>query len=205
VRSHSIAAVAAVLVLSVAGCRGGRSEETPFHLSGDMDWQPKKDPQQSSPVFADGRAMRPLVEGTVAQGHLKEDDAYWRGTLGGKPISRVPVSVDMAMLERGRDRYSVFCAPCHDEAGAGLGMAVQRGMPPPIALGSDRVQGMKDGEIFAVISDGVRNMPSYKNMIPVEDRWAIITWVRVLSRSQWAHMRDVPAAEKGSVREAGEL
>lgn len=182
------------LVLVAAGCRGGVSEDPPFHLIGDMDWQQKYLPEQTSPLFADGRAQRPLVEGTVAQGQLREDDAFYRGkTADGAFIATVPIPVDEATIKRGQDRFNIYCAPCHDQSGSGHGMVVTRGnYPTPTDLGSDRVRTMPDGEVFNAITNGVRNMPSYRKQIPVEDRWKIVTWVRVLNHSQHGAIGDVP-------------
>ena len=181
------------LTLVATGCRGATSEEPPIHLIGDMDWQQKFQPQEATPFFPDGRAMRPLVDGTVAQGQLREDDAYWRGRVDDKTfVARAPVKVDEKVLQRGQERFNIYCSPCHDKAGSGHGMAVQRGFPPPIDLAGDRVRGLSDGEVFDVITNGVRNMPSYRKQIPVQDRWAIVTWVRVLGHSQHASTNDVP-------------
>ncbi len=192
-------AVAAASASIAAGCRGETSAEPPVHLIGDMDWQPKYQANQASPLFEDGRAMRPLVEGTVAQGQLREDDAMYRGKSGEEYVATVPVPVDEALLQRGQDRYNIYCTPCHDKTGSGHGMIVKRGYPIPIDLASDRVRGLPDGQIFDVITNGVRNMPSYRKQIPVEDRWAIVTWVRVLERSQHASIDDVPAEQRGKI------
>jgi mono/diheme cytochrome c family protein len=182
-----------------AGCRGETSADPPIHLLGDMDWQPKYQANQASPLFADGRAMRPLVEGTVAHGELREDDAHYRGKSGDAYVATVPVPVDEALLLRGQQRFNIYCAPCHDQTGSGHGMIVKRGYPIPLDLASDRVRGLPDGQIFDVISNGVRNMPSYRKQIPVDDRWAIVTWVRVLGQSQHATIEDVPAEKRGGI------
>jgi mono/diheme cytochrome c family protein len=190
----------AVTAASIAaGCRGETSAEPPVHLIGDMDWQPKYQANQASPLFEDGRVMRPLVEGTVAQGELREDDAMYRGKSGEEYVATMPVLVDEALLQRGQDRYNIYCTPCHDKSGSGHGMIVKRGYPIPIDLASDRVRGFPDGQIFDVITNGVRNMPSYRKQIPIEDRWAIVTWVRVLERSQHASIDDVPPEQRGKI------
>lgn len=189
-----------LLVIAAAGCRGGVSQDPPFHVWGDMDWQQKYLPEQSSTLFPDGRAQRPLVEGTVAQGQLREDDAMYRGKAAdGSFIATAPIPVDEAVIKRGQDRFNIYCAPCHDQSGSGHGMVVQRGYPLPVDLGSDRVRTMPDGEIFNVITNGVRNMPSYKKQIPVEDRWKIVTWVRVLNHSQHATINDVPPEQRDRI------
>jgi mono/diheme cytochrome c family protein len=192
-----VTAVAAAAI--AAGCRGETSAEPPIHLIGDMDWQPKYQANQASPLFEDGRAMRPLVEGTVAQGQLREDDAMYRGKTGDAYVATVPVPVDEALLQRGQDRFNIYCTPCHDKSGSGHGMIVKRGYPIPLDLASDRVRGLPDGQIFDVITNGVRNMPSYRKQIPVEDRWAIVTWVRVIGRSQHATIEDVPPEQRDRI------
>jgi mono/diheme cytochrome c family protein len=157
-----------------------------------MDWQPKVRPQAASVAFADGVGMRTPVEGTVAKGELREDERYFQGTEGGVLIARSPVPATLALARRGQQRFDIYCAPCHDRAGSGKGIVVQRGYPPPMDLAGDRVRGLADGEIFRVISSGVRNMPGYAAQIPVGDRWAIVLWVRALGRSQHAALADVP-------------
>jgi len=191
--------IAAAALALVAGCRGGTSSDPPVHVIGDMDWQPKYQPEEASPIFADGRAMRPLVEGTVAQGELREDDGYYRGKQGDTFLAKVPVDVDEKLIRRGEDRFNIYCTPCHDKTGSGRGMVVRRGYPPPVDLSSERVRGLPDGEIFNVITNGVRNMPSYRKQIPVADRWAIVTWVRVLGHSQHGSLEDVPADKKDRI------
>ncbi|MBI4510423.1 MAG: cytochrome c [Deltaproteobacteria bacterium] len=187
------------LVTLLAGCRGQPSEKSPVHLIEDMDFQPKYQAMEASSFFADGRSMRPLVAGTIAQGMLEEDDAYFRGKNGDSFVSKAPIEVTEGVLHRGQERFDIFCAPCHDRSGSGRGMAVRRGFPPPIDLSSERGLTMPDGEIFQVISNGVRNMPSYRSQIPVDDRWAIVAWVRVLQRSQHGSLEDVPEQHKKSI------
>lgn len=191
-------------LLALGACRGQPSDQQPIHLVPDMDWQPKFSPEEETVLFDDGRTMRPLVDGTVAQGHLAEDEGLATGKIGDKFLARVPVPVDEALIRRGQDRFAIFCTPCHDATGAGRGMTVQRGYPPPVSLTSERVMGMPDGNIFNTISHGVRNMPGYRKQIPVADRWAIVAWVRVLERSQNATLDDVPADKRaGIASEAG--
>jgi len=190
-------AVAAASI--AAGCRGETSADPPIHVFGDMDWQPKYQANQASSLFEDGRAMRPLVEGTVAQGELREDDARYRGKSGEAYVATVPIPVNEALIQRGQQRFNIYCTPCHDQTGSGHGMIVKRGYPLPIDLASDHVRGLPDGQIFDVISNGVRNMPSYRKQIPVDDRWAIVTWVRVLGQSQHATIEDVPIEKRDRI------
>jgi mono/diheme cytochrome c family protein len=169
-----------LLVLALVACRGQRSAAPPRRLFDDMVWQPKYRPEAASSFFSDGRAMRSPVAGAVAQGALD-------------PIVMPPL--DEALARRGRERFDIYCAACHDRAGSGHGMVVQRGFPPPPDLtgfASQRARGLTNQQLFDTISSGVRNMPSYAAQIPARDRWAIVAWLRVLQRSQHATLADVP-------------
>lgn len=190
-------------VLALAACRGSVSEQPPIHIIPDMDWQPKLDPQGESAFFADGRAMRTPPAGTVAQGTLK-NTPYYTGKEGDAYLALAPVEVDEKLLLRGQQRYEIFCTPCHDATGAGRGTVVQRGFHLPVDLASEHTRSIGDGEIFEIITKGVRNMPAYAPQIPEDDRWAIVAWVRVLQRSQHASIEDVPAQMRGEIEEAAQ-
>lgn len=177
-------------LLLLLACRGEPSPEPPLHGWTDMDTQPRYEPQGESAFFADGMAMRPPVEGTLA-----------RGQLGDEPRP----AVDAATARRGQQRFDIYCAPCHDRSGSGKGIVVQRGFPPPVDLASERVRGLSDRELVDVITHGVRNMPAYAAQIPAADRWAIALWVRVLQRSQRATVGDVPLAMQGRIEPEGSL
>lgn len=192
----------AVSALALTGCRGGKSSEQPFHLFGDMDWQPKYKAQETGELFADKRVNRPIVEGTVAQETPPEDHKLMRGPDGAY-LQRMPVEVTQELLTRGEDRFNVYCTPCHDKTGGGRGIVVQRGFPPPVSLTAASVQALPDGQIFDVITNGVRNMPSYRYQVPIEDRWAIVSWVRVLQHSQNATINDVPEQNRNSIDKEG--
>ncbi len=179
------AALAFVAAAALGGCRGQHFATPPRRLFDDMVWQPKYRPEARSTFFADGRAMRPPVPGTVAQ-----------GTLDPPAEPRA----DLALARRGQQRLAIYCSPCHDRAGSGRGMVVQRGFPPPIDLSSERARGLTDQQLFDTISHGVRNMPSYGAQVPPLDRWAIVLWLRVLQRSQHATLADVPESERARIR-----
>lgn len=194
---------AALLALALlAGCRGDVSSETPVHPNPNMDQQSRFDPQEPNPMFADGRAMRPPVAGAVAVGSLQEDDHYYRGKVAGANADTLPeqVVLDEKLLARGQERYDIYCAVCHGRTGAGDGIVTERGMLKPPSYYEDRVKAFPIGELFDVISNGVRNMSGYRAQIPVEDRWAIAAYVRALQLSGSASIEDVPAdfaAQKG--------
>ncbi len=190
-------------VLVLASCRGGKSEDAPIHLIGDMDWQQRYQPQGVSHIFKDGRANRPEVNGTLPQGQLHEDEAFFYGKENGNFIAKVPVSLTKRFMEQGKEKFNIFCAPCHDQVGTGHGLVVQRGFPAAADLTGDRVRSMPDGEIFEVISNGIRTMPSHKAQIQPADRWKIISWIRVLERSQRASLQDVPTEMRDRILPEG--
>jgi mono/diheme cytochrome c family protein len=152
-----------------------------------MDFQAKWDPQEKIELFPNGRAMREPVEGTVARGFLKDDDLLWRGRdFDGRLADQLPESIkfDAALLERGRERYDIYCAPCHDQSGQGRGPATLRGggfKVAPANLHQERLVPMPLGYFYEIITNGkMPNMLPYAAQIPVEDRWAIAVWVRTL-------------------------
>jgi mono/diheme cytochrome c family protein len=204
-----LAALALVPFAWIARARATRSDAPRLHLVQDMDSQASYRSQQANPWFADGRAMRPPVEGTLARGALHVDDAYWRGVDGGSYVERFPPEVEMtrATLERGRERYDVYCAPCHGLAGYGDGIVnaraerLQQGTwVPPASLHVEPALGRPVGHLFNTISNGIRTMPAYGAQIPVEDRWAIVGYVLALQRSQHARIEDVPAEARSALR-----
>jgi mono/diheme cytochrome c family protein len=166
------------------GCQEEIKKKGPIHPNWNMDQTERIDPQEPAPkdVFADGRGMRTPVEGTVAVGMLREDDHLWRGKVAGEFAKAVPPSLelDAAFLARGQERYNIYCAPCHDKAGTGNGTVAGRGITQPPTFHSAYLKGFPVGQLFDVITNGVRTMPPYASQIPAEDRWAIATYVRAL-------------------------
>ncbi|HET6266428.1 MAG TPA: cytochrome c [Acidobacteriota bacterium] len=162
----------------------------------DMQDQPKYKTLAQSSFFGDDKASRPLVEDTVARGHLDEDKALYEGKdANGKDISFFPVPVTQAMMERGQQRYDIFCSPCHDHTGSGYGMVVRRGYKQPPSFHIDRLRNAPSGYYFDVISHGFGSMPDYATQIPPADRWAIIAYIRALQYSAHASISDVPETE----------
>jgi len=173
------------LALVLSSCRGQTSEKPPIHPNLNMDYTVSFKPQEENAFFADGRAMRTPVEGTVARGQTNLDTEYYEGkTATGNLVPTIPVEVTREMLERGKDRYEVFCTPCHGGTGAGDGLVISRGYVPPQTYHQDRLRNVEDGYIYDVIANGIRNMPAYRRQIPVDDRWAIVAYVRALQLSQ---------------------
>lgn len=185
--------------LVLGGCRGSSSSEPPIHISPNMDFQEKFEAQERNVFFADARAMRAPVEGTIARGHLKEDSALYEGKLdNGDFVTRNPLPITTELMARGRNRYEVFCAVCHGSVGDGNGiiMTGNYGFVRAPTYHADALREQPDGYLYDVIASGVRTMPSYAQQIPVEDRWAIVAYVRALQRSQYARTEDVPEIER---------
>ncbi|MFQ5631242.1 MAG: c-type cytochrome [bacterium] len=177
-----------------AGCFQGRpSEKPPIHINPNMDKMERYRPQGSSAFFVDKSAMRLPVPGTVARGDFHEDDAYFSGVdASGDTVRNIPVPITLQLLTRGRERYEIFCSPCHGAVGDGKGIVVARGLLPPPTFHSDLMRNYPDGHIFGVITNGIRNMPAYGHQVSVDDRWAIIAYMRALQRSQNARREDLP-------------
>ncbi len=188
------AVVLILIVMFFIGCgRGLPFEKPPTSIDRGMNNQPKYKPQSECDFFADKSEMRIPVAGTVVQGEARLDDAYYRGQdSAGNFIPRAPISITMQVLKRGQERFDIYCSPCHSRLGDGKGIMISRGYIPPPSYHTDRLRKVQDGYLFDVISNGVRNMPSYSHQIPVADRWPIVLYVRALQRSQNASVNDVP-------------
>jgi mono/diheme cytochrome c family protein len=163
--------------------------------------QPKYEPLEKSDFFGDARSARPLVEGTVARGQLQLDEHYDQGKVDGAFAGELPLPVTPELLARGRTRYEIHCSPCHDRAGTGNGMVVQRGFRKPSSYHIDRLREAAPGYFYDVITRGFGVMPAYDYAIKVEDRWAIVAYIRALQRSQNAVLADVPEAERRGLEE----
>ncbi|MFH2050277.1 MAG: cytochrome c [bacterium] len=197
-----ISLILLAVTLFFPGCTRERtSEKPPIHLNPNMDHQEKYKAQAESKFFADGATMRSPVEGTVARGELREDTEYFTGKdKEGNFIKKAPVALTMDGLKRGQERFNIYCSPCHSKVGDGMGIIVERGMVPPPSFHIDRIRDMSDGEIFDIITNGIRNMPSYRHQIDSDDRWLIILYLRALQRSQNAKLKDVPEQSRETIR-----
>ena len=193
--SRSAAALLAVAIPLPGGCRQ------------DMHDQAKYEPLEASPLFADGAASRTPVEGTVARGMLREDTRLYRGMEpDGSFVVEIPVPVTGELVARGRERFDIFCSPCHGLAGHGDGIvsaraeaSFQGGWVPPLSLHDEPALGREPGHLFNTITNGIRTMPAYRSQIPAADRWAIVAYVRALQRSQRASSADVPADRRSEL------
>ena len=171
-----------LIILSI-GCRGSISEKPPIHLVQNMDTQEKYKPYGESDFFINGSSMQLPVNNTIAIGELFEDSPYFFGTDIEGDFIKINPSADFPnIVERGAERYGLFCLPCHGKKGDGMGKMIDYKYPPATSIHSNRVMSMPDGQIFSVISNGNVLMPSYKHQIPVGDRWAIVSYIRNLQK-----------------------
>jgi hypothetical protein len=183
-RHSSLAAFFLLSLLPLAACRQ------------DMHVQPKYKPLESSTFFDDGRSARPVVPGTVARGQLRIDEGFYSGKVNGVEVNTFPMPVTREVLERGRERYNIYCTPCHDRLGEGRGMIVQRGFPPPPSYHIDRLRQAPVGHFYSVITNGYGTMYSYASRISPEDRWAIAAYIRALQLSQQARASELPEEDR---------
>lgn len=165
----------------------------------DMHVQPKYVPEDPSSFFADGRSERPTVEGTVARGQLRTDELLFTGRINGAAADLFPFPITAADLGRGRERYNIYCSPCHDYTGSGNGMIVERGFPSPPSFHIERLRRAPAGHFYEVITNGLGLMYNYASRVTPEDRWRIAAYIRALQLSQHGSMEDVPASESNAL------
>jgi len=187
-RYVSVLIVVIVIALTGSACRQ------------DMHDQPKYTPLRSTPFFGDVRSARPLIAGTVAQGQLHEDPFLETGKIGNADATVFPFPVDAAVMARGRERFEIFCTPCHGRTGTGDGMIVQRGYRRPPTYHDDRLRNAPIGHFVDVMANGFGAMPDYSDQVNARDRWAIAAYIRALQLSQHAQLADVPERERGALR-----
>jgi len=190
-RSNPALPLLLLLALAGAGCRQ------------DMHDQPRLEAYEASDFFADGQAMRPIPDGTVARGHLYDDELLYAGKVNGALADELPFPVTRDILERGRDRYTIYCTPCHGQTGLGNGMVVQRGYRAAASFHSEAIRNRPLGHYFDVMTNGFGAMPDYRAQVAPEDRWAIAAYIRVLQLSQRATIDDVPADRRQELEGPG--
>jgi mono/diheme cytochrome c family protein len=205
-----IVAVASVVPFALAAkARYTKSESTRIHIIQDMDSQPKYKAQRENPFFADNRADRPAIDGTVAVGDARDDDHFYKGKVGGEWARTFPseIALTEATMDRGRQRFGIYCTPCHGQVGQGDGMIAKRAdqlaqgtWVPPSNITQANLRDMSVGELFNSITNGVRNMPGYGPQIKTEDRWAILMYVRALQRSRSGSLNDLPPDARASLK-----
>lgn len=179
-----------VILAAAAGCRQ------------DMHDAPRYEAYEASTFFSDGRAARLAPMGTVARGWLRSDEALNGGRVNGEPISEFPFPISAADMARGRERYNIYCTPCHGVLGDGQGMVVQRGLRRAASYHQDRLRQERVGYFYDVITNGFGAMQGYAEQVPVRDRWLIVAYVRALQLSQHATMAEVPADQQGPLLSA---
>jgi mono/diheme cytochrome c family protein len=165
-----------------------------------MQDQPKFIPLRESTFYEDQRSARPLVPGTVARGQLHEDTLMYTGKVGGMDSTVFPFPIDDRIMARGQERFNIYCSPCHGRTGQGDGMVVRRGYRHPPTYHQDRLREAPVGHFFDVMTNGFGVMPDYAVQINVEDRWAIVAYIRALQLSEHAALADVPPAERSGLR-----
>jgi mono/diheme cytochrome c family protein len=162
----------------------------------DMQVQPRYNPYDAAAFFDNGRSARLPVPGTIARGQLHLDELLYTGKVDGKDAEVFPFPITRADLERGRERYNIYCSPCHDVTGSGNGMIVLRGFPQPPSFHIERLRQAAPGHFFDVMTNGLGVMYSYSTRVSPEDRWRIAAYIRALQLSRQASVADVPAAEQ---------
>ena len=190
-------------LLFLTGCfRGSKFEDPPIHLNPNMDNQPKYRSLEESYFFEDGSTMRKPIEGTVAVGRYNEDVSFISGkNKDGNYVADNPIILTREILDRGQDRYNIYCAPCHSQVGNGKGIVTQYDYPViPGNFHDNRIRNQPDGEMFNTITYGLRSMPAYGYQLKTEDVWAVVYYVRALQRSQNASFDDLPNIEKEKMK-----
>jgi len=157
-----------------------------------MAEQPRCEPLQASGFFADERCARQPVEGTVARGYLHLDEHFYAGRVDGQSADTLPLPLTRQLLERGQERYNIYCTPCHDHLGTGQGMIVRRGFSSPPSFHIERLRRAPVGHFFEVMTNGYGIMPDYRKQVSAHDRWAIAAYIQALQLSQHASLADVP-------------
>ncbi len=168
----------------------------------DMYDQPRYKPLAASEFFPDGMSARPLIAGTIARGQLHEDSAFYTGKVDGRYVDELPIELDAGLLDRGRERFNLFCSACHGQTGYGNGMVVERGFKRPPSYHTPRVRGLAVGNFFEIMTNGFGEMPPLNLQTEPRDRWAIAAYIRALQLSQDARLDDVPDKFRTTLREA---
>lgn len=191
----------AVAFFSIVGFRGDSSRKPPIELFSDMDRQPKIRPQTPSAFFKDGQSSRLPVTGTVARGSHVLDLPVNTGMMPGTTnfVAASPAPIDAKSMARGQERFQIYCSPCHGATGEGNGITKSFGMATVANLHDPRIVQMGDGEIFHVISNGRNLMGAYASQIPLEDRWAVVAYVRALQLARLGAQTDLPPGQQVAV------
>ena len=190
-RRGMVLATALILLVALTGCRQKMAN------------QPRYDPLESSDFFPDGMSARPRIAGTVARGELNDNPFLESGKIAGQDGDGYPFPVTADTLNRGQERFNIYCSVCHGRQGDGNGMIPSRGLRRPPSFHTDALRNAKTGHFFDVMTNGFGAMPSYAVQIPVQDRWAIIAYIRALQLSQNGTMNDLPAEQRSKLTQGG--
>lgn len=210
----TMTAIATIPPVIIARARTSKTESRRIHYIQDMDNQAKRKSQTPSDLFADNRSMRPRVDGTVARTEVADDPHMTFGVVDGGWAAGPPagMTLDMAMLERGQDRYAIYCSMCHGVLGYGDGIVHQRAerlvttgingttWVQPKNVHDPEVRDQPMGQIYNTITNGIRNMSGYAAQVPTEDRWAIAAYVKAMQRSQNAKPSDLTPGEVDAMK-----
>lgn len=178
-----------LLALSTVGCRS------------EMYDQPRYEPLEPSTLFADGKSARNLVAGTIPRGWSRTNEHLFEGRIDGQLVNDFPFVIDEAILLRGKERYQIFCTPCHGDLGDGDGMIIRRGFPAPPTFHSDRLRDIPVGHFFDVMTRGFGAMYSYEHRVKPEDRWAIAAYIRALQLSQRIHVNEYSGLDESEIQQ----
>jgi mono/diheme cytochrome c family protein len=189
-RKSSLLAALCLMVLTFTGCG--------YSVRQDMANQPRQNPLSPSDLFQDGRSARPVIENTVARGSVEDDPLFIP-----KDSNAFPLPLTQELLERGQDRYNIFCSPCHGLQGDGQGMVTLRGMKHPPTYHQERLRNVPNGYLYDVMTNGFGAMNGYSAQLAPSDRWAIISYVRALQLSRNAHAADLPANLREKLKAGG--
>jgi len=188
--TRSLAGLALLLVASLAPAISCRQV---------MNDEPKYKPLSSSDFYSNGQSARPLVDGTVARGHLRTNEPLFTGMNNDQLVASVPLPITRELLQHGQERFNIFCSPCHGRLGDGNGLVAQRGLRNVASYHDPRLLQAPDGHFFDVVTNGFGAMYSYASRVPPRDRWAIIAYIRALQLSQHATLADVPLEERSRI------
>jgi len=196
IRSHTMLLFIAAISLGMISCRGDIKRKSPVHPNMNMDQQKRMEAMEENKFFSDKRAMRTPVEGTVSRGKLKADKAYYSGmNEQGEYVDEIPHRITKEFVYRGKEKFEIFCSPCHGGVGDGQGiiMTGRYGYVPAPSFHTDLLRDAPDGQLYSAIANGVRNMPSYATQVDPKERWAIVAYIRALQESQYIEESEMAA------------
>jgi len=198
-----------ILILSLCffvlvGCRGWRSEKPPIHLNPNLDFQAKISAQEDPLEVPDHTVVWGNEASLTSESRsefFKDNNSFYTGKdKEGNWLKKVPLDVNNSVLTRGQERYNIYCSVCHGEDGSGNGIVMEYGWFKPAKYWDPRVVNYADGEIFNIISNGIRTMPGYSTQIPEEDRWSIVTYIRAIQVSNTMNLDDVPLEIRNKIK-----